>query len=70
MRGGLGPSGNYLSRFRPTAPTTTTAPEGHRRSTSTTPAVSEVRRWVVDNALRWFAEFYINALRLDAVHDR
>src|SRR3546814_9102957 len=28
----------------------------------------EVRRYALDNALRWFSEFHIDALRLDAVH--
>ncbi|NLE80174.1 MAG: DUF3459 domain-containing protein, partial [Rhodococcus sp.] len=28
----------------------------------------EVRRYIIDNALRWFDEFHIDALRLDAVH--
>lgn len=28
----------------------------------------EVRRYIIDNALRWFVEFHIDALRLDATH--
>jgi maltooligosyltrehalose trehalohydrolase len=27
-----------------------------------------VRRWIIDNALRWFRDFHVDALRLDAVH--
>ena len=33
-----------------------------------TRAAAEVRRFVVDNALRWFRDFHVDALRLDAVH--
>jgi maltooligosyltrehalose trehalohydrolase len=32
------------------------------------PGSREVREWVIDNAERWFAEFHVDALRLDAVH--
>ena len=32
------------------------------------PGSDEVRRWIIDNALRWFADFHVDALRLDAVH--
>ena len=41
---------------------------GGRPSTSPRPASDEVRRYISDNALRWFREFHIDALRLDAVH--
>ncbi|WP_112247998.1 malto-oligosyltrehalose trehalohydrolase [Kribbella monticola] len=63
----LGPSGNYLDSFGPYFTS--------RHSTPWGPAVNldddgshEVRRWICDNALRWFREFHIDALRLDAVH--
>jgi maltooligosyltrehalose trehalohydrolase len=63
----LGPSGNYLGSFGPYFTSKHTTPWG--------PAVNldddgsaEVRRWICDNALRWFREFHIDALRLDAVH--
>ncbi|MEV8378376.1 malto-oligosyltrehalose trehalohydrolase [Kribbella sp. NPDC056861] len=63
----LGPSGNYLDSFGPYFTTKHTTPWG--------PAVNlddegsaEVRRWICDNALRWFGEFHLDALRLDAVH--
>src|SRR5690606_6551714 len=32
------------------------------------PGSREVREWVIDNAERWFVEFHVDALRLDAVH--
>ncbi|TCC04310.1 malto-oligosyltrehalose trehalohydrolase [Kribbella soli] len=63
----LGPSGNYLASFGPYFTT--------RHSTPWGPAVNlddtgspEVRRWICDNALRWFRDFHIDVLRLDAVH--
>ena len=33
------------------------------------PGSDEVRRFVIDNALRWFRDFHLDALRLDAVHE-
>ncbi len=64
----LGPSGNYLSRFGPYFT--------HEHTTPWGPAVNldadgsaEVRRFVVDNALRWMRDFHVDALRLDAVHE-
>jgi maltooligosyltrehalose trehalohydrolase len=60
----LGPSGNYLGEFGPYFT--------ERHQTPWGPAVNlecaEVRRWICDNALRWFRDFHIDALRLDAVH--
>jgi maltooligosyltrehalose trehalohydrolase len=64
----LGPSGNYLSQFGPYFTERHVTPWG--------PAVNldgagspEVRRFLVDNALRWFREFHVDALRLDAIHE-
>jgi maltooligosyltrehalose trehalohydrolase len=64
----LGPTGNYLAEFGPYFTDAHTTPWG--------PAVNldgdgsqQVRRWVVDNALRWFRDFHVDALRLDAVHE-
>ena len=51
----------------PTSPTGTTR-RGARRSTSTTRAAAEVRRWIIDNALMWLRDYHLDALRLDAVH--
>ncbi|MFC0627488.1 malto-oligosyltrehalose trehalohydrolase [Kribbella deserti] len=63
----LGPSGNYLDRFGPYFT--------ERHSTPWGPAVNlddegsdEVREWIIGNALRWFRDFHLDALRLDAVH--
>ncbi len=63
----LGPSGNYLAEFGPYFT--------HKHDTPWGDAVNlddegseHVRRWIVDNALRWFSDFHVDALRLDAVH--
>ena len=62
----LGPSGNYLPRFGPYLS------EGRNTWGQSLnldgPDSDEVRAFIVGNALRWFGEFHINALRLDAVH--
>ncbi len=62
----LGPSGNYLPRFGPylSAGRNTWGQSVNLDG----PGSDEVRRFIVDNALRWFDEFHIDALRLDAVH--
>ncbi|HEU5143554.1 MAG TPA: malto-oligosyltrehalose trehalohydrolase [Dermatophilaceae bacterium] len=64
----LGPTGNYLARFGPYFNDAVTTPWG--------PAVNldgdgsaEVRRWIIDNALRWLRDFHVDALRVDAVHE-
>ena len=64
----LGPTGNYLASFGPYFTDAYPTPWG--------PAVNldgegstEVRRFVVENALRWFRDFHVDALRLDAVHE-
>ena len=62
----LGPSGNYLPRFGPYL-------SDGSNSWGQTPNLDgahsdEVRAYIIDNALRWFREFHIDALRLDAVH--
>ena len=64
----LGASGNYLARFGPYFTGAHTTPWG--------PAVNldqegaeHVRGFLVENALRWFRDFHVDALRLDAVHE-
>ncbi len=64
----LGPEGNYLALFGPYFTETHLTPWG--------PAVNfdaagsaEVRGFVVDACRRWFADFRVDALRLDAVHE-
>lgn len=62
----LGPSGNYLPRFGPYL--ADGANTWGQSLNIAGPASGEVRRFIIDNALRWFDVFHIDALRLDAVH--
>ena len=64
----LGPTGNYLSRFGPYFTEADTTPWGPAVNLDG-PDSDVVRRWVIDNALRWFRDFHVDALRLDAVHE-
>lgn len=64
----LGPSGNYLSRFGPYFTDKHHTPWGQAINLDDTGS-QHVRRWIIDNALRWFRDFHIDALRLDAVHE-
>ncbi|MDJ0393116.1 malto-oligosyltrehalose trehalohydrolase [Rhodococcus sp. G-MC3] len=62
----LGPSGNYLERFGPYM-----AQGANSWGQAINYAEAEsgaVRRYAIENALRWFSEFHIDGLRLDAVH--
>jgi maltooligosyltrehalose trehalohydrolase len=63
----LGPSGNRLDSFGPYFTDKHTTPWGPAVNLDDTGS-SEVRRWICDNALRWFESFHLDALRLDAVH--
>src|SRR3954469_20348391 len=63
----LGPSGNYLSSFGPYFTDKHSTPWGPAVNLDDTGS-TEVRRWICDNALRWFRDFHFDALRLDAVH--
>ncbi|GAB2678260.1 malto-oligosyltrehalose trehalohydrolase [Kribbella swartbergensis] len=63
----LGPSGNRLAEFGPYFTDRHTTPWGPAVNLDDTGS-NEVRRWICDNALRWFRSFHIDALRLDAVH--
>lgn len=63
----LGPSGNYLDRFGPYTLAAAANPWGPTINLDG-PGSDTVRRYILDNALRWFDEFHIDGLRLDAVH--
>ena len=63
----LGPEGNYLRSFGPYFTGRHDTPWGEAVNLDDDGA-AEVRRWICDNALRWLAEFRVDALRLDAVH--
>lgn len=60
----LGASGNYLPRFGPYL----VAGDGPWGGAVDVETHEEVRRYVIDNALMWFREFHVDALRLDAIH--
>ncbi|WP_407653525.1 malto-oligosyltrehalose trehalohydrolase [Cellulomonas alba] len=63
----LGPSGNYLAEFGPYFTDAHHTPWGAALNLDG-PGSDEVRRWICDGALRWFRDFHVDALRLDAVH--
>ncbi|SDQ48922.1 malto-oligosyltrehalose trehalohydrolase [Quadrisphaera sp. DSM 44207] len=63
----LGPSGNHLHAFGPYFTDKHSTPWGQAVNLDDTGS-HEVRRFLVDNALRWFRDFHVDALRLDAVH--
>lgn len=64
----LGPSGNYTGLFGPYATDAHHTPWGSAINLDQ-PGSDVVRRWIVDSALRWFRDFHVDALRLDAVHE-
>lgn len=63
----LGPSGNYLAQFGPYFTDRHHTPWGDAVNLDG-PDAHPVRRFIVDNALRWLRDFHVDALRLDAVH--
>jgi maltooligosyltrehalose trehalohydrolase len=63
----LGPSGNYLGRFAPYFSARHETPWGEAVNLDG-PDSAPVREFLIDNALRWFSEFGLDELRLDAVH--
>ena len=62
----LGPSGNYLPRFGPYL-SSGSNPWGEGINIADADS-DEVRRYIVDCALRWMRDFHADGLRLDAVH--
>lgn len=62
----LGPSGNYLPRFGPYQ-SEHANPWGPGINIAG-PDSDEVRRYILDCALRWMRDFHADGLRLDAVH--
>lgn len=63
----LGPEGNVLADFGPYFTDRYKTPWGPALNFDG-PDSDEVRRYFLENALRWLAEFHFDALRLDAVH--
>lgn len=62
----LGPSGNYLPKFGPYL-SSGSNPWGESINIADAGA-DEVRRYILDCALRWMRDFHSDGLRLDAVH--
>ena len=64
----LGPTGNYLGIYGPYFT------EAHHTPWDAAvnldqPGSEHVRSFIIENALRWFRDFHLDALRLDAVHE-
>ena len=63
----LGPDGNFLSAFGPYFTDRYTTPWGEAVNVDDAGS-TEVRRFIVDNALMWLRDYHLDGLRLDAVH--
>jgi maltooligosyltrehalose trehalohydrolase len=63
----LGPDGNYLGKFGPYFTDAHETPWGWAINLDQ-PGSEGARSFIVDNALGWFEDFHLDALRLDAVH--
>jgi len=63
----LGPEGNYLSEFGPYFTDRYKTPWGLALNFDG-PDSDFVRRYFVENALQWIADYHVDGLRLDAVH--
>jgi maltooligosyltrehalose trehalohydrolase len=63
----LGPVGNYLGKFGPYFTHSHTTPWGDAVNFEEAGA-TEVRRFLIDNALMWLRDYHFDGLRLDAVH--
>lgn len=63
----LGPLGNHLGRFGPFFTDRHATPWGSAVNFDG-PGSDGVRRFVVDNAVRWIESYHVDGLRLDAVH--
>ncbi|WP_062073580.1 malto-oligosyltrehalose trehalohydrolase [Demequina sediminicola] len=64
----LGPDGNYLSKFGPYFTDAHHTPWGWAVNLDQADAHG-MRQFIRDNARRWFEDFHIDCLRLDAVHE-
>ena len=63
----VGPEGNYLGQFGPYFTDKYSTPWGHAVNFDDQDC-DAVRDFIVENAMMWFRDFHIDALRLDAVH--
>jgi maltooligosyltrehalose trehalohydrolase len=63
----LGPEGNYLGAYGPYFTEKYKTPWGHAINFDDA-WCDGVRKYFIENALMWFRDFHVDALRLDAVH--
>ena len=63
----LGPEGNYLNDFGPYFTDKYRTPWGQAINFDDEYS-DEVRNYFIENALQWFGDYHIDALRLDAIH--
>ncbi len=63
----LGPEGNYLGDFGPYFTDRYRTPWG-RAINFDGPHSAEIRNYFLQNAISWFENYHVDALRLDAVH--
>lgn len=63
----MGPEGNYLNDYGPYFTEKYSTPWGNALNFDDA-YCDEVRNFFIQNALMWFSDFHIDALRLDAVH--
>ncbi len=63
----LGPVGNYLGKFGPYFTDSHSTPWGGAVNFEEAGS-TQVRRYLIDNALMWLGVYHIDGLRLDAVH--
>jgi maltooligosyltrehalose trehalohydrolase len=64
----FGPSGSYHREFGPYLTDRHTTPWGSAINLDG-PGSDAVRSFIIDNALMWLADFHVDGLRLDAVHE-
>ena len=63
----LGPEGNYLREFAPYFTDRYKTPWGMAINFDGAYS-NEVRAYFIENAIHWFSNYHIDALRLDAIH--
>ena len=63
----IGPEGNVLADYGPYFASWYRTPWGEAMNFDG-PGSDEVRRFFVENALRWSSEYHVDGLRLDAIH--
>ncbi len=64
----LGPEGNYLAAFGPYYSSKHSTPWGDAPNFDDPTHGQQLRRFFIANAVYWFDEFHVDALRVDAIH--